>query len=80
MTDSAFVEVSMSDFYAAIGPQNVTVSIAPGPYPYTAEFFTPTREVRGRKVGYMSEGEGLAKYRYFLPNNLLCVKPDAEAK
>ena len=69
MTGSAFVEVSKSDFYAAIGPQNVTVSIVPGPYSYTSEFITPAREVRGRKVGCMPEGEGLAKYRYFLPNS-----------
>jgi hypothetical protein len=68
MTGSAFVEVEKAAFYAAIGPQNVTVSIVPGPYPYTSEFITPSREVRGRRVGYMPEGEGLAKHRYFLPN------------
>ena len=66
MTGSAFTEVSKPDFYAAIGPQNVTVETVPGPYPYTSEFITSGREVRGRKVGYMPEGEGLAKHRYFL--------------
>ena len=68
MTGSAFIEVSKAAFYAAIGPQNVTVSFVPGPYPYTSEFITSGREVRGRKVGYMPDGEGLAKHRYFLPN------------
>jgi hypothetical protein len=68
MTGSAFSEVGKAAFYAAIGPQNVTASILPGPHPYTTDFITPSREVRGRKVGYMPEGEGLAKHRYFLPN------------
>jgi hypothetical protein len=65
---TAFVEVDMESFYAAIGPQNVIPSFANGSYPYTTEFITPLRElVRGRRVGYVPEGEALAKYRYFLP-------------
>lgn len=68
MSGNAFTEVSQAEFYAAIGPQNVTTAIVPGPYPYTVEFITPARELRGRKVGYIPAGEGLAKYQYFLPN------------
>ena len=78
MTGSTFEEVSKTAFYAAIGPQNVTVSILPSPYPYTAEFITPLREVRGRKVGYVPDGEGLAKHRYFLPNTVLTVSGGRE--
>jgi hypothetical protein len=65
---TAFTEVSKDVFYATIGPQNVVVSIVPGPYPYTSEFITPSHEVRGRKVGYLPDGEALAKHRYFLSN------------
>ena len=62
-----FREVNKADFYKAIGPQNVTVTIVNGVYQYTLEFTTPAREVRGRKVGYIPNGEGLAKHQYFLP-------------
>jgi hypothetical protein len=65
---AACVEVEHAAFYAAIGPQNVTVAPVPGPYPDTTEFVTPCGEVRGCKVGYIPAGEGLAKHRYFLPN------------
>jgi len=66
---SAFAEVDKVKFYAVIGPQNVTPSIVTGSYPYTSEFRSPYRAVRGRTVGYMPDGEGLAKYRYYLPND-----------
>ena len=61
-----FIEVDKVAFYEAIGPQDVKVEILPGLYPYTSEFVTPSREVRGRKAGYMPEGSGMPQYRYYL--------------
>jgi len=66
---SAWLEVSKDEFFAAIGPQNVTPSIITGKWPYSSDYVTPMREVRGKSVGYLPEGPALEAKRYYLPNN-----------
>lgn len=61
-------EVSKEDFYAEIGPQNVSPT-ADGKWPYTSRFVTPRGDVRGICEDYLTEGYGLTESRYFLPPN-----------
>ena len=65
---SAWREVSKDEFFAVIGPQNVTPTIINGKYPYSSDYITPYREVRGKSVGYLPEGSALEAKRYYLPN------------
>lgn len=65
MDDQKFVEVEQKKFYEIIGPKDVSVRIT-GKFPYTCEFITPSRVVKGRVVGYMPPGAGLPAYRYYV--------------
>jgi hypothetical protein len=56
-------EVSLDEFYAAVGPLNVHPQIQPpATYPYTELWKTPTGRVMGRTVG---QPNGTS--RYYLP-------------
>ena len=59
-------EVTMDEFYAVIGPQNVSPNPT-GPYPYTSLWRTPSGEIRGKTVGYIPDGSALASKRFYLP-------------
>lgn len=61
-------EVSKDEFYAAMGPLNVT-PVPTGPYPYTSLFKTPDGVTHGKAVGYYPEGSALPASRYFLPES-----------
>lgn len=65
---SAWREVSKDEFYRVIGPQDVSPSIVSDKWPYTSDFVTPNRQVRGKCVGYLPEGSALASKKYYLPN------------
>lgn len=57
-------EVSEPEFYAEIGPQNVTPRIVNNSYPYTSVFVTPDGREKGKAIG----GEAGTERRYMLPN------------
>lgn len=65
---SAWREVSKDEFYRVIGQQDVSASIVNSKWPYTMEFVTPDRKVRGKRVGYLPEGSALEAKKYYLPN------------
>ena len=61
-------EVSMKEYYAAIGPRDVIGRITNSTWPYTTEHADRnSRRLRGRIVGFIPEGSGLASHRYYLP-------------
>lgn len=60
-------EVTRTEFYQTIGPQNVHPSVIGG-WPYISYFKTPHGEVRGISEDYLPEGKGIEQTRYYLPN------------
>lgn len=62
-------EVSCDEFYEAIGTQNVH-PWPTGLYPYKTLFRTQSGEVRGVAEGYFVEGSGLARTRYWIPDDM----------
>lgn len=67
-TCSAWREVSKEEFFRVIGPQDVSPSIVSGKWPYTSNFVTRNRQVRGKCVGYLPEGSVFESKKYYLPN------------
>jgi len=65
-------QVTQSEFFAAINPQDVHPSIVPGPWPWASLWKTPAGAVRGKSVDYLAEG---TRYpiltHYFLPEDLI---------
>ena len=60
-------EVTQKEFYDAIGPLNVHPHITNGKWPYTADFLTPTRQLRGRSVDTGKRTDYGHEKKYYLP-------------